>query len=182
MLEKVLGLTFFFFPSNVQANSEHPIAKAVFEHAKSLRQKFGSNIEHITEVKEFEVHPGAGVSGRVGHRTVLVGNKRLMRSYSVTVGPEVQNYISENEQLARTCVLVAIDGKVAGAFSVTDPVKPEAARVISFLRSMGICSIMVTGDNWATATAVRKEVGIDNVFAETDPLGKAEKIKELQVS
>ncbi|KAF3452556.1 hypothetical protein FNV43_RR02989 [Rhamnella rubrinervis] len=164
-----------------EANSEHPIAKAVVEHAKSLRQKFGSNIEHIVEVKEFEVHPGAGVSGKVGHRTVLVGNKRLMRSCSVIVDPEVENYISENEQLARTCVLVAIDGKVAGAFSVTDPVKPEAAHVISFLRSMGICSIMVTGDNWATATAVRKEVGIDNVFAETDPLGKAEKIKELQM-
>lgn len=153
----------------------------MLEHAKSLRQKFGSNVEHIVEVKDFEVHPGAGVSGKIGHRTVLVGNRRLMRSYGVPVDPEVETYVLENEQLARTCVLVAIDGKVAGAFSVTDPVKPEAARVISFLRSMGISSIMVTGDNWATATAVRKEVGIDNVFAETDPLGKAEKIKELQV-
>lgn len=166
---------------NVQANSEHPIAKAVVEHAKSLRQKFGSHIEHNVDVKDFEVHPGAGVSGKVGHRTVLVGNKRLMRSCSVKVGLEVESYILENEQLARTCVLVAIDGKVAGAFSVTDPVKPEAAHVISFLRSMGISSIMVTGDNWATANAVRKEIGIDNVFAETDPIGKAEKIKELQV-
>lgn len=152
------------------------------EHTKSLRQKFGSNVEHIAEVKDFEAHPGAGVSGKIGHRTVLVGNRRLMCSYGVPVDPEVENYVMENEQLARTCVLVAIDGKVAGAFSVTDPVKPEAACVIPFLRSMGISSIMVTGDNWATATAVRKEVGIDNVFAETDPLGKAEKIKELQVA
>ncbi|XP_024926699.2 copper-transporting ATPase HMA4 [Ziziphus jujuba] len=164
-----------------EANSEHPIAKAVVEHAKSLRQKFGTHVEHNVDVKEFEVHPGAGVSGKVGHRKILVGNKRLMHSCNVTVGPEVESYLLENEQLARTCVLVGIDGKVAGAFSVTDPVKPEAARVISFLRSMGISSIMVTGDNWATASAVRKEVGIDDVFAETDPIGKAEKIKELQM-
>ncbi|KAL5566614.1 hypothetical protein UlMin_029778 [Ulmus minor] len=163
-----------------EANSEHPIAKAVVEHANKLRQKHGSQAEHLFDVKEFEVHPGTGVSGKVGHRTVLVGNKRLMHTCKILVGPDVEAYISENEQLARTCVLVAIDGEVAGAFSVTDPVKTEARCVISFLRSMGISSIMVTGDNLSTATAVAKEVGIDKVFAETDPLGKADKIKELQ--
>ena len=151
------------------------------EHAKRLRQKFGSNGDHIADIKEFEVHPGAGVGGNVGHRTVLVGNRRLMRAFNVPVDPKVEGYISENEHLARTCVLVSIDGEVAGAFSVTDPVKPEAGRVVSFLRSMGISSIMVTGDNLATGTAVAKEVGIDTVFAETDPVGKADKIKELQV-
>jgi Cu+-exporting ATPase len=158
------------------------MAKAVVEHAKRLRQKFGSPTEHFTDVKDFEVHTGAGVSGKVGDVTVLVGNKRLMRACKVPIGPEVDDYISKNEKLARTCVLVAIDGKVAGAFAVTDPVKPEARRVISYLRSMSISSVMVTGDNLATATAIANEVGIDKVFAETDPLGKADKIKELQVS
>ena len=165
----------------MQANSEHPIAKAVVDHAKRLRQKLGSDAEHVADVKDFEVHPGAGVSGKVGHRSVLVGNKRLMRAFNVPISPNVEGYFSENEQLARTCILVAINGEVAGAFSVTDPVKPEAGLVISFLCSMGICSIMVTGDNLATGTAVAKEVGIDTVFAETDPAGKADKIKELQV-
>lgn len=151
------------------------------KHAKRLRQKIGPNSEYITEVKDFEVHTGAGVSGKVGDRNVLVGNRRLMQACNVSVGSEVENYIREHEQLARTCVLVAIDGSVAGAFAVTDPVKPEAACVVSFLRSMGISSIMVTGDNWATASAIAKEVGIEKVFAETDPLGKADRIKDLQV-
>ncbi|KAG7950946.1 hypothetical protein I3843_13G143000 [Carya illinoinensis] len=164
-----------------EANSEHPLAKAVMEHAKRLRLKNGSYTEHVTEVKDFEVHTGAGVSVKVGEATVLVGNKRLMQACSIPVGPEVEDYILKNEQLARTCVLVAIDGKVAGAFAVTDPVKPEARCVISFLRSMGISSIMVTGDNRATATAIAKEVGIDKIFAEIDPMGKADKIKELQM-
>ncbi|XP_057995231.1 copper-transporting ATPase HMA4 isoform X3 [Hevea brasiliensis] len=164
-----------------EANSEHPIAKAVVEHAKRIRQKIGSSTEHVAEAKDFEVHTGAGVSGKVGEKMVLVGNKRLMQASNVTVGTEVENYISENERLARTCVLVSIDGKIAGAFAVTDPVKPEAERVISFLHSMGISAIMVTGDNWATAAAIAKEVGIKKVFAETDPMGKADRIKDLQV-
>ncbi|XVF69663.1 hypothetical protein PTKIN_Ptkin11bG0099800 [Pterospermum kingtungense] len=168
-----------------ETNSEHPIAKAFLEHARKLRQKIESinqpNNQHLTEVRDFEVHPGTGVSGKVGGKMVLVGNKRLMQTFNVTVGPEIEGYVSENEQLSRTCVLVAIDGKVAGAFAVTDPVKPEAQHVVSYLRSMGISSIMVTGDNWATATAIAKEVGIEKVFAETDPGGKADRIKDLQM-
>ncbi|KAF7824248.1 copper-transporting ATPase HMA4-like [Senna tora] len=164
----------------VEASSEHPIAKAVVVYAKRLRHKFGSFTEQVLDVNDFKVHLGAGVGGKVEGRTVLVGNKRLMHSFNIPISPEVERYISENEVLARTCVLVSIDGKIAGAFSVTDPVKPEAKRVISFLHSMGILSMMVTGDNCATATAIANEVGIDEVHAETDPLGKADKIKDLQ--
>ncbi|KAI3407972.1 uncharacterized protein J3R85_020598 [Psidium guajava] len=163
-----------------EVNSEHPIAKAVMEHTKRLRKKFGSSADNNAEVKDFEVHPGAGVRGKVGEKVVLVGNRKLMRAFNVAIGHEVQEYISENEQIARSCVLVAIDGKIAGAFAVTDPVKPEAGRVISFLHSMGISSIMVTGDNWATAKAISMQVGIQKVFAETDPVGKADRIKDLQ--
>ncbi|CAN1354745.1 Copper-transporting ATPase HMA4 [Linum perenne] len=164
-----------------EVNSEHPIAKAVVEHAKRLRHKIGSDADlHIPEVKDFEVHTGAGVSGKVGDRIVHVGNRRLMRTSEVAITPEVEKYIFDNEELARTCVLVAIDRKIAGAFAVTDPVKPEAQRVVSYLRSMGITCIMVTGDNKATAAAIARDVGIDSVFAETDPVGKADKIKDLQ--
>ncbi|KAL9386319.1 hypothetical protein Peur_019443 [Populus x canadensis] len=129
---------------SVEANSEHPLAKAVVEHAKWLWQKHGSSREQVTEVRDFEVHPGTG-------------------------------------QFARTSILVAIDGKVAGAFSVTDVMRPEAQLAASFLRSLGISSIMTKGDNWAAATAIAKEVGIEDVYAEIDPLGKAAKIKELQM-
>ncbi|BAT97049.1 hypothetical protein LR48_Vigan11g142200 [Vigna angularis] len=165
----------------VEASSEHPIAKAVVVHAKRLRKKFGSSTVEILDVDDFEVHMGAGVSGKVGDRTVVVGNKRLMHACNILIGSQVEKYISENESLARTCILVSIDGKIAGAFCVTDPVKPEARRVVSFLHSMGISSIIATGDNRATATAIANEVGIDEVFAETDPVGKANKVKDLQM-
>uniref|UniRef100_A0A803KM45 P-type Cu(+) transporter n=1 Tax=Chenopodium quinoa TaxID=63459 RepID=A0A803KM45_CHEQI len=165
----------------IEANSEHPLAKAVAEHAKVQRKKHESLADHVEDVKDFEVHPGAGVGGKVGERIVLVGNKRLLQVHNVPINHEVEEYISGAEKLAQTCVLVAIDGKVAGAFAVTDPVKPEAGHVIRYLQSMGITSIMVTGDNWGTATAIGREVGINQVFAETDPIGKAGKIKEIQM-
>ncbi|KAI3511746.1 hypothetical protein L1887_18903 [Cichorium endivia] len=164
----------------VEANSEHPIAKAVVEHAKNKITNRESQTGTGSVVKDFTVHPGAGVGCKVGDKAVLVGNKKLMRLSNVAVDVNVENYFLENEKLARTCVLVAVDGKVAGGFAVTDPVKPEAAQVVGYLRSMNINSIMVTGDNWSTATAIAKEVGIEHVFAEIDPLGKADRIKDLQ--
>ncbi|KAI3688206.1 hypothetical protein L1987_81916 [Smallanthus sonchifolius] len=164
----------------VEANSEHPIAKAVVEHAKNRLPNHKTQPSNGSTVKDFEAHPGAGVGCKVGAKTVLIGNKRLMRSFNIPIGLEVENYFSDNEKLARTCVLVAIDNKIVGAVAVTDPVKPEAARVVSYLQAMNIRTVMVTGDNRSTATAIATEIGIENVFAETDPLGKAEKIKELQ--
>ncbi|RZC64210.1 hypothetical protein C5167_025966 [Papaver somniferum] len=166
----------------VEANSEHPIAKAVVQHAKKLHQMYVSTLKHKAEVEDFEVHAGYGVSRKIGDKLVLVGNKRLMVAHNVPIISEVEYYMSESEQLARTCVLVAINGMVSGAFAVTDPVKPEAEQVISFLKSMNITSIMVTGDNWATANAISKEVGIVTVFAETEPLREADKIKDLQLN
>lgn len=165
-----------------QSNSEHPLAKAIVEYAKKLREQYGSNTNQIAELKEFEVHPGAGVSANIGDKQVLVGNKKLMLSFKLLLSPEIENCMLETEQQARTCVLVAVEREICGAFAVSDPLKPDAGRVVSFLNSMGISSIMVTGDNWATATAIAREVGINTVFAETDPVGKAQKIKDLQVT
>ncbi|CAA6670853.1 unnamed protein product [Spirodela intermedia] len=149
------------------ANSEHPLAKAVVDHARKLRQQYGLSTDRGAEAAaaadDFEVHPGAGVSGRVNGKLVLVGNRRLMLMFQVPIGGEVEDYMLESERRAQTTILVAIDGTLAGAFT-----------------SINISSIMVTGDNLATATAIAEQVGITTVFAETSPLGKAEKIKELQ--
>ena len=141
----------------------------------------GSDQGFISEAKEFQAILRQGVCGIVLDKEIMVGNRRLMLYLDRNLTPEVEEHLIETEQLARTCVLVAIDKKVEGAFVVLDPVKPEAETVVSILKSMGITSIMVTGDNWGTANAIAKEVGIETVFAETEPLRKAERVKELQV-
>ncbi|KAG0464447.1 hypothetical protein HPP92_020516 [Vanilla planifolia] len=163
-----------------EANSEHPISKAVVEYTKKLHSKYGFISDHMLDAKDFEVHPGAGISAIVCGKVVLVGNKRLMLDAKVPISAEVDHYVRKTEHLARTCVLIALDSVISGALAISDPLKPEAGRVISFLSLMNITSIMVTGDNQATASAISKEVGINIVFAETDPAGKAERIKDLQ--
>lgn len=146
-----------------------------------MRKKFGARSECSKRVQNFEVFPGGGVGGKIDRKTVLVGNKRLMRVHNVDITPQVDRYTIENERLAQTCVLVAIDGKIAGGFGVLDAPKPGTKAVISFLRSIGISTIMITGDNLATAFAVARGVGINKVFAEMDPIEKANQIRSLKV-
>ncbi|GFZ18179.1 heavy metal atpase 5 [Actinidia rufa] len=167
--------------SGMAASERASNSKSGVEACKEAKFKVWVSNRTCHRGEDFEVHPGAGVSGKVGDKRVLVGNKRLMWTFNVPIDPEVENHISDTEKLAHICVIVAIDGRVAGSFAVTDPVKPEAERVLSFLQSMGISSVMVTGDNWATATAIARQVGIQKVFAETGPLAKVDKIKDLQM-
>ncbi|XP_004149709.2 copper-transporting ATPase HMA4 isoform X2 [Cucumis sativus] len=164
----------------IESNSDHPFAKPVVEHAKKMRRKFGARSECCKRVQNFEVFPGGGVGGKIDRKTVLVGNKRLMRVHNVDITPQVDRYTIENERLAQTCVLVAINGKIAGGFGVLDTPKPGTKAIISFLRSIGISTIMITGDNLATAFAVARGVGINKVFAEMDPIEKANQIKSLK--
>ena len=124
----------------------------------------GSDRGFILEAKEFQALTGQGVCGIVLDKEILVGNIRLMLDLDINLTPKVEEHLLETEQVARTCVLVAIDKKVEGAFVVLDPVKPEAETVASILKAMGITSIMVTGDNWGTASAISKEVGFEMVF------------------
>ncbi|KAJ4811840.1 hypothetical protein LUZ62_024406 [Rhynchospora pubera] len=92
-----------------------------------------------------------------------------------------QGTLMESEQMAQTGIIVAINQEVVGIIGISDPLKPGAQEVISLLRLMKVESIMVTGDNWGTAKAIAREVGIENVVAESKPEGKAEKVKELQL-
>ena len=146
-----------------------------------MGNEIGSDQGFILEAKEFQAVLGQGVSGIVLDKEILVGNRRPMLSLDINLTPEVEEHLIETEQLARMCVLVAIDKKVEGAFVVPDPMTLEAKIVVSILKSMFITSIMVIGDNWGTCSAISKEVGIEMVFSETKPLRKSERVKELHV-
>ena len=90
---------------------------------------------------------------------------------------EVADYMREQEGQGATCILLAVGMSIVGAFSVKDPLKPEAVGVVSALRNMGLQCHMVTGDNWTTARIVAAQLGIIHVMAEVLPAGKAEKVR-----
>ncbi|XP_021319722.1 probable copper-transporting ATPase HMA5 isoform X2 [Sorghum bicolor] len=168
---------FFDYVAAAEDNSEHPLAKAIVEHAK----KFHSEENHIwPEARDFISVPGHGVKAKVFDKSVIVGNKSFMLSLSIDIPMEASEILIEEEENAHTCIIVAMDQEVVGIVSVSDPIKPNAHEVISYLKSMNVESIMVTGDNWGTANAIGKEVGIEKIIAEAKPDQKAEKVKELQ--
>lgn len=118
----------------------------------------------------------------VRNKEVLVGNKSLMVDHDISISLDAEDVLAETESLAQTGILVSIDRELVGILAISDPLKPGAREVISFLKSLRVNSIVVTGDNWGTANAIAKEIGIDTVIAEAKPEHKAEKVKELQAA
>ncbi|KAL7160122.1 hypothetical protein ABFS83_01G072800 [Erythranthe nasuta] len=180
LLKNMVLTDFFELVAAAEVNSEHPLAKAVVEHAKKFRQDEENPV--WPEAKEFESITGHGVKALVRNREVLVGNKSLMVDRDINISLDAEEILAETEGLAQTGILVSIDKELVGILAISDPLKPGAKEVISFLKTMKIRSIVVTGDNWGTANSIAKEVGIDTVIAEAKPEHKAEKVKELQAA
>ncbi|MDI3257968.1 MAG: heavy metal translocating P-type ATPase, partial [Kyrpidia sp.] len=152
--------------------SEHPLAQAVVR---------GAGERGIAENKAdvFEAVPGYGVRAVVAGRPVLVGTRALLAREGVDIS--VAGSVAEKlEMQGKTAMLVAVDGRAAGVIAVADTVKEGAASAVRRLKDMGVQVVMVTGDNRRTAEAVAKQVGIDEVWAEVLPEGKAERVRMLR--
>jgi P-type Cu+ transporter len=168
------GRDLLILSASVEAVSEHPLGAAIASHTDE------QGLERLP-VERFEAIPGRGVEGTVGGRRVLVGTARLLRERGI----EAQQLEAAAERLARggrSVVLVAVDGRPAGAIAIADPVRDGAAEAIRALREAGLETWLLTGDTAATAIAVAEQVGIDpgRVRAGVLPPEKAEVIAELQ--
>ena len=144
-----------------ESDSEHPIARALVDHAASLGIP-------LPDHSGFQSVTGQGIRCTVDGHEVLVGNRSLMED----------NGIQFKESPG---IMVAIDGVPSGSVVVSDPIREESASAVSFLKSMGIDVKMVTGDRRDTAEAIASEAGIDDVIAETKPQDKLSIVKDLQV-
>ncbi|KAG5089914.1 hypothetical protein JHK86_002526 [Glycine max] len=187
LLKKTSLSNFYEFAAAAEAsllpftvNSEHPIAKAIVEHAKKIIEEEQNH--PWPEARDFASVSGHGVKAIVLNKEIMVGNKKMMLDHNIAISAEAEETLAEAESLAQTGILVSLDGEVAGVLAVSDPLKPGAKEVISILNLMKIKSIMVTGDNWGTANSIARQAGIETVMAEALPETKATKIKELKSS
>ncbi|XP_044486479.1 probable copper-transporting ATPase HMA5 [Mangifera indica] len=180
LLKNMVLRHFYELVAATEANSEHPLAKAIVEYAKKFREDEENPI--WPEVQDFVSITGHGVKAVVRNKEIIVGNKSLMLDHNISIPLDAEEMLTETEAMAQTGILVSIDGELTGVIAISDPLKPGAYEAISILKSMDVKSIMVTGDNWGTARSVANEVGIDTVIAEAKPDQKAEKVKELQAS
>ena len=151
---------FYEIVAAAEANSEHPLAKAVVDYAKSLREG-SSEASRLPEAQDFVSITGHGVRARVHHKNILVGNVKLMLDSGITISEDAYDSLKEVEGMARTGILVSINEELVGIIAISDPVKPEAQDVVSILKLMKVKCIMVTGDNWGNANAISKE---DRIF------------------
>lgn len=157
---------------SVETNSSHPLARSIIEYCS--KRKISLNL--CTDYKETE---GGGLSGKVNDRSIIIGNSRLMKQNRI----DISALVTKSQELAESGAIplyAAVDGKCMGIISVADPVKKTSKEAVDSLKSMGIRTIMLTGDNARTAEAIRRQLGIDEVHAELLPQNKTSIIKELQ--
>lgn len=154
------------YAASVDANSEHPIAKAIVAAS-----------EKKLPVEDFKSITGKGAEGRVDGKAIKVVSPGYLRDQKIEFADQ---RIEPLQAQGKTVVFVLVDGALKGAIALADIVRPEAKQAISDLKALGIRCLMLTGDNPATAKWVSDQVGLDEYFAEVLPQDKAAKVKEVQ--
>ena len=160
------------FTASVEKKSEHPVASAVVDYAAAKNIK-------LIEPDSFESIAGKGIISLINGSEIIAGNLNMMNEKDI----DLSQYTSEIEKLhatGKTLIFTAIDKKLKGIFLIEDPIKKTSAVAIADLKKMGIKTIMLTGDNKATAEVIAKKAGVDSYEAEIMPEDKAKVVTKYQ--
>jgi len=149
--------------------SDHPVSKAVAE---------GLALP-ANDLVDFQALPGRGIVARVDGRTLMLGNHRLIEERKLC-SPEIEQRLDVHERQGRTVALLASDTEVLAIFAVADRIKESSREALAELHRLGITSVMLTGDNVATAACIAAQAGIDDARGNLLPEDKLAAITELQ--
>nr|WP_225809919.1 heavy metal translocating P-type ATPase [Halomonas lysinitropha] len=166
--QDVLGLV-----AALERGSEHPLAAALMAHAEERRAEPG-------EIRGFDTVTGGGVKATTADgRALLLGNARLLEEAGIELSSG-REMASDLEEKARTVVYLAVDGRLAALFGISDPLRHDTIAAVKRLQADGLKVVMLTGDNAHTAGAIAREVGIDDFRAGLLPEDKHAEIERLQ--
>lgn len=161
------------YAASAESGSEHPLADAIVAEA-TLRNL------NLQSIASFRNYPGKGIKANIAERTVLVGNVRFLEGQNIVIPAETQSLMLKMEQDAKTVVLIAVDGVIEGLFGITDALKPSSKRAVAELADVGLKPGMLTGDNQATAEAIARQAGINQIHASLLPGDKTSIIQKYQ--
>ena len=147
--------------ASVERASEHPLALAIVRAAEERGIA-------TAPVADFDSPTGKGAYGTVDGKRIPLGNAKFLAEQGVDVAPLADEADRLREDGA-TAIFMGVDGRIAAIFAIADPVKPSTPEALAALKAQGIRVVMLTGDNWTTAKAVARQLGIDEVEAEVLP-------------
>lgn len=161
--------------AQAEAISEHYLGQTIVNEAKAR------NLKVTGEPECAEVLKGSGIRAKVEGRAIVIGNRHLMNLENIVLSNEMVNYAVEREKTGNTAIFAAVDGNLAGIFSIADQIREDAPRAIEEMRANGIKRIiMLTGDNQYTAELVAKRLGLDEYYAELLPEDKVNYVNKLK--
>jgi len=158
--------------ASVERLSEHPLAQAIVR-AASAKNLLSKTVDDFVNVA------GKGVKARIENASVLVGNPVFIQEEGIKLGATLAQ-IEAHQAQAETVVVVARNGEPVGIIAIADTLKSDAKAAVAQLRSEGIVTVMITGDNRKTAEAIGQEIKIDRFFAEVLPQDKAQQVQRFQ--
>ncbi|MEG8124448.1 heavy metal translocating P-type ATPase, partial [Xanthomonas perforans] len=157
---------------SLEQGSEHPLAEAIVAEA----QRRGLI---LVAAQDFDSLTGQGVRGRVSDQDVVLGNQSLMASVGADVAP-LQSSAERLRKEGASVMFLAVNGRLAGAIAVADPIKATTLPALNLLRADGLHVVMASGDAQATAEAVGRTLGIEDVRGGVKPQDKAELVQQLK--
>ena len=158
--------------ASAEKGSEHPLGGAIVRAAQA-------NGLRLDDPTGFEAITGQGIAAQVGDHRILLGSLRLMERQEV----DLNGFSSDLARLqaeAKSAVWLAVDGQASALIAVADSVREGSREAVTAMRKMGLTVAMLTGDNWTTADAIAREVGINRVHAELLPGEKLEQVRAMQ--
>ena len=155
--------------ASLASRSDHPVSKAIAQGLALEGQ----------DVADFTALPGRGVQGTIDGKTLVLGNHRFIEERG-QCSPAIEERLNAHEKQGRTVTLLADESGVLALFAVADTIKPSSRQAIAELKALGITTVMLTGDNVATAKTIASEAGIDDARGNLLPEDKLTVIKDLQ--
>ena len=159
--------------ASVEAKSEHPLAKAIMERAKTDEIA-------VAEVTDFSAVVGNGLTAILAGKMIKAGNLAFVSKF-VKVSDDMRAKAVEFSKEGKTPLFFAADDRLCGIIAVADTIKEDSPEAVRQLKNMGIRVVMLTGDNEQTANAIGKQAGVDEVIAGVLPDGKEAVIRKLKI-